>query len=74
MKVRSVENAYREGELVECWLESLSASEKNELAQLDYKSSNSEVQTEITKDWIEEHNGQRDFWGFIRTDLTKEDQ
>ncbi len=51
------------------WFAALDEQQKEELAALDYDSPNDDVLAEVTKDWIEENGGDRDFWGLIRTDL-----
>ncbi len=52
---------------VKCWLETLTVEEKDELARLDYNSPMDGDLAEITKDWIEEHGGNRDFWFCLKT-------
>ncbi len=63
---RSIDNAQKE--TAARWLSTLTQSEKDELARLDYDSPNNDDLAEITKDWIEEHGGERDFWGYLRTE------
>ncbi len=71
MKIKIVDrNPNQEvNEAAKRWLETLTQTELEELARLDYNSPNDYVLADITKDWIEEHGGERSFWGSIKTDL-----
>ncbi len=77
MKTRvKYEWAGENGLLVETWLGGLSTLQKDELARLDYESvmasEDRETIRAIVKDWIEEHGGERGYWGYFITTGSKE--
>ncbi len=49
------------------WLQTLTNQEQEELAHLDHGSPDDHDLSDVVKDWIEEHNGERGFWAYIRT-------
>ncbi len=53
---------------VRVWLTTLSKTEKEELARLDYQSQLDLTAELIARDWIEEHGGERDYWDCILTE------
>ncbi len=53
---------------VRTWLTTLSKTEKEELARLDYQSQLDLTAELIARDWIEEHNGERNYWDCILTE------
>ncbi len=57
---------------VQAWLNTLSKSQKEELAQLDFQSEGGDqLKQDIVRDWIEEHDGRRYYWGYIITEDKK---
>ncbi len=59
--------AGKDTEIIQEWLNNLSTEQKEELARLDYHSGDHPLYQAIAKDWIEEHDGQRYYWGYIVT-------
>lgn len=51
------------------WFENLLDSQKDELASLDeqWYGGGDDHNVEVTKDWIEEHGGNRNWWTDIRS-------
>ncbi len=65
MKIQVLTNSQTSSAAI--WFNSLSKTQKEELASLDLTSPSDPIQRDVCMDWIEEHGGERPFWGYLYT-------